>query len=88
MVRTTPPKDDKVCTSSLKAPIAQALVARSGNKVQDDNLAHDDPDLLNFDAVESEIVCRMSSYLQKYWPDSGKLDCPIWYSIWSGFYDP
>jgi hypothetical protein len=28
-----------------------------------DNLIDDDPNLLNFDAAESEIVCRMSSRL-------------------------
>jgi hypothetical protein len=29
----------------------------------DDILANDDPDLLNFDAVESKIACQMSSRL-------------------------
>jgi hypothetical protein len=61
MVRTTLPKGDKVGTPSAEAPTAQALVARSGSKAPNDNLADDDPDLLNFDAVDSEIVCRTSS---------------------------
>jgi hypothetical protein len=29
----------------------------------DENLADDDPDLLKFDVAESEIVCRMNSWL-------------------------
>jgi hypothetical protein len=57
MVRTTPPREDKVGTSSVEAPTAQALVARSGSKASDDNLADDDPELLNFHVTESEIVC-------------------------------
>jgi hypothetical protein len=76
MARTTPLKEDKMGTSSTEAPKAHALVARPGSKAPDDNLADDDPDLLNFGAVEFEIVCRMSSQLQSYWPDSGKPDCP------------
>jgi hypothetical protein len=63
MVRTTLPKEDKVGTSSAEAPTAQALVARPRSKVPDDTLANDDPELLYFGAVESEIVCRMSSRL-------------------------
>jgi hypothetical protein len=63
MVCTTPPKEDKVGTSSMEAPMAHALVVRPGSKVPDDNLADDNPDLLNFDAAESEIVCRTSSRL-------------------------
>jgi hypothetical protein len=43
--------------------MAQALVAQVGSKVPDDNLADDYPDLLNFDAAESEIICRKSSRL-------------------------
>jgi hypothetical protein len=31
--------------------------------VPDDNLADNDPDLLNFTVAESEIICRMSSRL-------------------------
>jgi hypothetical protein len=57
MVHTTPPKEDNVDTSSAEASTAQALVARPGSKAPDDNLADDDPVLLNFAAVESEIVC-------------------------------
>jgi hypothetical protein len=63
MVNTTPPKEDKAGTSSAEAPTAQALVAQQGSKPSDDTLADDDPNLLNFDAVESEITCRMSSRL-------------------------
>jgi hypothetical protein len=58
MVRTTLPKVDKVGTSSAEVPTAQALVARP-----DDNPADDDPGLLNITAVESEIICWMSSRL-------------------------
>jgi hypothetical protein len=61
MARTTPSKEDKVDTSSAEAPTAQALVARPGSKASNDNFADDDPILLNFDMVESEIICRMSS---------------------------
>jgi hypothetical protein len=50
MVRTTPPKEDNVGTSSPEAPTAHPLVAQSGSKAPDNNLADDDPDLLNFDA--------------------------------------
>jgi hypothetical protein len=80
MVSTTPPKEDNVDTSSAEAPAAQALVARSKSKVLDDNLVDDDPDPLNFDATGSKIIYRMSSRLQRCWPDSGKLNCPIWHS--------
>jgi hypothetical protein len=88
MVCTTPPKEDKVDTSSAEAPMAQTLVVRLGSKALDDNLVDDDLNLLNFITVESEIVCQMSFRLQKYWPNSGKPDCPIWYSGWSGFHGP
>jgi hypothetical protein len=63
MVRTTPPKKDKVGTSSAEAPMAQALVARPGSKVSYDTLADDDLELLNFGVAESEIICWMSSRL-------------------------
>jgi hypothetical protein len=62
MVRTTPPKVDKVDTSSVEAPMTQALVARSGSKALDDAPVDDDPDLLNFVAVMSWIVA-WSSFL-------------------------
>jgi hypothetical protein len=65
MVRTTPPKENKVDTSSAEAPTAQTLVTQLGSKAPDDNLADDDPDLLNFAAAESDIVCWMNSQLQK-----------------------
>jgi hypothetical protein len=45
------------------APTAQALVDRSRSKALDDYLADGDPDLLKYDVVESEIVCRTSSQL-------------------------
>jgi hypothetical protein len=61
MVRTTPLKEYKVDISSAESPTAQALVARPGSKMSKDNLADDDPVLLNFDAVEFKIVCRKSS---------------------------
>jgi hypothetical protein len=63
MVHTTPPKEDKVDTSSTEVPTTQALVARSGSKAPNDNLAEGDPDLLSFDAVESKIICWMSPRL-------------------------
>jgi hypothetical protein len=56
MVLTTPPKEGKVDTSSAGVPTSQALVARPGSKAPDDNLIDDDPDLLNFDVAEFEIV--------------------------------
>jgi hypothetical protein len=77
-----------VGTSSTEAPTAQALVARSGSKASDDNLANNNPDLLNFDEAKSEIVCRMSSRLQRCWLDSGKPDCAVWYFGWSDFHAP
>jgi hypothetical protein len=88
MVRTIPSKEDKVDLSSVEAPKSQALVARLGSMAPDDNLADDDPNILNFDTIESEIVCRMSSLLQKCWPDSGKPDYPVRYSGWSNFCNP
>jgi hypothetical protein len=88
MVCTTPPKEDKVGTSSVEAPTAQALVARLGGNALDDNLVDDDPVLLNFNVVESEIICRMSCQMQMCWPDLGKPDCPIWYFRQSRFHTP
>jgi hypothetical protein len=61
MDRTTPPKEDKVDTSSVEVPTTQALVAQPESKAPHDNLGDDDPDLLNFAAVASEIACRTSS---------------------------
>jgi hypothetical protein len=63
MVRTTPPNVDKEDTSSAEAPMTWALVARPGSKALDDNPADDDPDLLNFYAVESWIAWQTSSPL-------------------------
>jgi hypothetical protein len=77
MDRTTPPKEDKVGTSSVKAPMTQALVAQPKSKEPDNNLGGDAPDLLNVAVVGSEIACWTSSRLQMCWPDSGKLDYPI-----------
>jgi hypothetical protein len=65
MIRTTPLKEDKVDTSSAEVPTTQALATRPKSKAVDDNLADNDPDLLNFTAVEFEIICRMSSRLQR-----------------------
>jgi hypothetical protein len=50
-------------TSSAEGPIVQALASRMGSKAVDDNFTDYDPDLLNFNAVESEIICQMSSRL-------------------------
>jgi hypothetical protein len=57
MVCTTLPKEDKVDTTLVEVPTAQALVAHLGSKVSDDNLVDNDPNLLNFTTAESEIVC-------------------------------
>jgi hypothetical protein len=46
-------------------PMVQALASRPGSKASDDNLGDDDPDLLSFGATECEIICRISSRLQK-----------------------
>jgi hypothetical protein len=87
MACTTPPKKDKVDTSSAEGPMAQALVAWLGSKALDDNLVNDDPDLLNFCTTESKIICWMSPQLQRCWPDSKKPNYPIWDSGWSDFHD-
>jgi hypothetical protein len=63
IARTTPPKEDKVDTSSAEVSTTQALVARPGSKAPDDNLADDDPDILNFTAMKSEIICWTNSRL-------------------------
>jgi hypothetical protein len=63
MVRITPPMEDKVDRSLAEVPTTQALAVRSESKALDDNLADDDSNLLNFNVVESEIVCLMSSWL-------------------------
>jgi hypothetical protein len=75
MDRTTPPKEDKVGTSSMKAPMALALVSRPESEAPDDNLGGDAPDLLNAAVVGSEIAGRTSSWLQMCWPNSEKPDC-------------
>jgi hypothetical protein len=85
MVCTTLPKVD---TSSVETPTTQALVARPGSKTLDDNFADDDTDPLNFIAVESEIICRMSSQLQMCWSDSRKPGYLVWYSGWFSFRAP
>jgi hypothetical protein len=43
IVHTTLPKEDKAGTSSVKAPMAQALVARLESKALDDSLAEGNP---------------------------------------------
>jgi hypothetical protein len=63
MAHTTPPKEEKLDTSSTEAPTAQALVTQLGSKASDDNPTDDEPVLLNFIVVESKIICRMSSRL-------------------------
>jgi hypothetical protein len=63
MVHTTLPRVNKKGTSLAEVPTAQALATRSGSKALDDNLADDDPSLLNLTVVEFEIVCRMSFWL-------------------------
>jgi hypothetical protein len=63
MVRITLSKKDNVDPSSAEAPMAQTLVARPGSKTPNNNLIDDDLGLSNFDAVESKIVCRISSRL-------------------------
>jgi hypothetical protein len=68
-----------VDTSSVEAPTAQALVARLGSKVLNDNLAGNDLVLLNFTTVEPEIVWQMSSQLYRCWLDLGKPDFVVWY---------
>jgi hypothetical protein len=64
MVHSTLSKENKVGTSSVEAPTAQALMAQSGSKVLDDNLTDDDPDLLDFNIEKSEIVCRGADLTQ------------------------
>jgi hypothetical protein len=58
---TTPPKEDKVGTSSAEAPTAQALVVQPESEASDDNLGDNTPVLLNVVVVGSEIACRVSS---------------------------
>jgi hypothetical protein len=43
--------------------MAQALVAQMESKTPDDDFVDDDPGFLNFTAVGSETVCRMSPRL-------------------------
>jgi hypothetical protein len=49
--------------------MAQPLAVQSGSKAPDGNPIDDDPDLLNFDVVESGITCWTSFLLQMCWPD-------------------
>jgi hypothetical protein len=63
MVRTTPPKVDKVGISSVEVPMAHALLVQPRSKALDDTLTDDDPDLLTFGVAESKIICRISSWL-------------------------
>jgi hypothetical protein len=63
MVHTTLPKVEKVDMSSTEVPMAQALVAQMESKTPDDDFVDDDPGFLNFTAVGSETVCRMSPRL-------------------------
>jgi hypothetical protein len=52
-------------------------VAQSGSKVSNDALVDDDPDLLNFAMMVSWVIGWMSFLLQKYWPDPGKSNGPV-----------
>jgi hypothetical protein len=63
IVHTTLPKVDKVGTSSVEVPIAQALMARPRSKASDDDLVDDDPGFPYFVAMESKTICRMSPRL-------------------------
>lgn len=60
-------------------------MARPGSKTLDGRPTDDNPNLLNFTAVESYTAYWMSSRFHMYWSDSGKLDCPVWHSVWSSF---
>jgi hypothetical protein len=53
------------------------LVARSRSKASDDAPVDNDPNLLNFDVAVFWIVCWTSFLPQKYWPDPGKSDGPV-----------
>jgi hypothetical protein len=77
MDRTTLPKVDKADTSSVEDPMAQALVARLGGKAPNDAPVDDDPNLLNFFTAVSWIGCQKSFLPQKYCPDPGKPDGPV-----------
>jgi hypothetical protein len=46
-IRTSPPKMDKVGTSSMKIPMVWALVTQLGSEAPNDSPIDDDPDLLN-----------------------------------------
>jgi hypothetical protein len=74
---TTPPKVDKADTSSPKVPTAQTLVAQSRSKASDDAPVDNDPDLLNLATTVSWVGWWTSFLSQKYWPDLGKLDGPV-----------
>jgi hypothetical protein len=52
--------------------------------VLDDAPIDDDPELLNFTATVSWIGCWMSFLPQKYWPDPGKSDGPVFVTLDAG----
>jgi hypothetical protein len=81
MDRTTPPKVYKADTSSAEASTAQALVAQSGSKASDDAPIDDDTDLLNLVVAVSWTGCWTSFLPQKYWPDPGKSDDPVFVTL-------
>jgi hypothetical protein len=83
-VRTTLPKVDKEDTSSTEAPRVPTLVARLGSKAPDDTPFDGDPSLLNFAAVVSWIVCWTKSLLQRYRPDPGKPNGPVFVPLDAG----
>jgi hypothetical protein len=60
MARTTLPMEDKASISSAEAPMAQALVARSGSKTPDDAPIDNNSEVLNFVTTVSWIGCRTS----------------------------
>jgi hypothetical protein len=56
-------------------------VARLGSKPLDDSPVDDDPDFLNFVMAVSCIGRRTSFLPQKYWPDPGKPDGPVFMTL-------
>jgi hypothetical protein len=59
-------------------------VARSRSKVSDDAPVDDDPELLKFGVMVPWIGCWMSFLPQKYWPDPGKSNGPVFTTLDAG----
>jgi hypothetical protein len=76
-VHTTLPKVDKVDASSVVAPTVLPLLARPGSKAPNYTPIDDDPNLLNFAMAASWIASWMSCEPQRYWPNLGKPDGPV-----------